>query len=167
MMRSVLAMITSNTIYYGFNNNPSLEALNEGFCDIMANNLVGNNGLSDYEDEQILVNFIGKAVGIETFQKAFFENNSEALMRELLSKCSSSEKLEGLLSQANNNMKTRMNSGQSRLFHIQAQAMQMFEYDKDYIMSSQSMQSSGVKYLDVEEIDNLVKTQAREWARGR
>lgn len=181
MMRAVLALIASNSIYYGFNGNSSLEALNEGYCDVLANNLTGGTRITgdyyeedeellttDYEDEQILVNFIGKSIGLETFEKAFFENDPDLIMKTLLSKCSSPEKLEGFLSQTNNNLKTRRATGVSRLFHIQSQAMKMFEYDKDYIMTKQAMEiSSNIKYLDVEELDDLIKEQMRDWARGK
>ena len=169
MMKAVLAMITQNSIYYGFNNSSNnLEALNVGFCEILANNLVGNEGESQFLDEQILVNYIGSSIGLDVFQKAFFENNPELLMKELLTKCSSPEKLNDLLSQANNNMHTRSKSGESRLYHIQAQALSIFEVDKSFHFQRATLQDASTKYVDYEELDALVKEQMREWTlRGK
>lgn len=169
MMKAVLKMITQNSIYYGFNNgNNNLEALNEGFCEILANNLVGNEtGQSDFEDEQILVNFIGKSIGYDVFKNAFFGNNPDLLMKELLAKCGSVEKLNAFLSQVNNNMHTRKASGKSKLFHLQAQAMSMFEIDKDYLLKRGTMEAfSDHKYVDVDELDDLVRQQTMVWTRG-
>jgi len=178
MMKALLAVITSKSINYGFNGNSRLDALNEGFSDILANNLTAENRVqssydgerfrSDYEDEQILVNFIGKAVGFETFKQAFFENKPEILMETLLRKCSSPENLNSWLERTNNNMKTRRNTGESKLFSIQGEAMKMFEYDKSYIMSRELMEAgTPIKYSDYDKIEALLKEQARQWSRGR
>lgn len=167
MMKAIIGMTTQKDIHYGFNNNSSLEALNVGFCEILANNLAGNEGESQFVDEQVLVNYIGSSIGFDIFQKAFFENNPELLMKELLTKCSSPEKLNDLLSQANNNMHTRRKSGESRLYHIQAQALSMFEVDKSFHFQRAALQDLSTKYIDYEEIDELVNEQLREWTRGK
>ena len=168
LMKAVLAMITQNSIYYGFNSDSRLEALNEGFSEILANNLVGNESRkSQFEDEQILVNFVGKSVGFDKFAQAFFENNPELLMKELLTKCSNLERLNDWLSQANHNLHTRNASGKSRLFNIQAQAMKMFDFDKEYLMSQRTMEAfSDHKYIDIDELEDLVKEQTHKWTRG-
>jgi len=144
-----------------------LEALNAGFCEIIANNLVGNEGESQFLDEQILVNYIGSSIGFDIFQKAFFENNPELLMKELLTKCSNPEKLNNLLRQANNNMHTRRKSGESRLYHIQSQALSMFEVDKNFHFQRAALQDGSTKYIDYEELDELIKEQTIEWTRGK
>ena len=166
LMKQVLKMITQKGINYGFGGN-DLDALNEGFCEVLANNIVGNEGNSDFEDEQILINFIGKSIGFDIIKTAFFENNPELLMKALLTKCGSVEKLNGFLSQTNNNMRTRTSSGVSRLFHLQSQAMSMFEVDRDYLMTKGTMEAfSDNEYVDVDELEELVREQTREWARG-
>lgn len=166
LMKEVLKMTTQNGINYGFGGG-SLDALNEGFCEILANNIVGNEGISDFEDEQIIVNFIGKSIGFDIIKNAFFENNPELLMKALLTKCGSVEKLNGFLSQTNNNMRTRTSSGKSRLFHLQSQAASMFEVDKDYLLGKGTMEAfSDHKYVDIDELEDLVREQTRVWTRG-
>ena len=165
MMKAIIAMITQKGINYGFHNS-DLAALNVGFCEIIANNLVGNEGESQFEDEQVLVNYIGGSIGFPVFLKAFVENNPELLMKELLTKCSKPEDLNSLLSQANNNMYTRRQSGESRLLYIQALASLMFEVDTKYLMAA-LQDVSPTKYVDYEELDELIHSQSMEWTRGK
>jgi len=167
LMKEVLKMITQTGISYGFGGG-SLDALNVGFLEILAANIVGNETKnSDFEDEQIIVNFIGKSIGFDVFKNAFFQNNPELLMKELLVKCGSLEKLNGFLEMANNNMRTRTSSGVSRLYHLQVHAASMFDVDKDYIMKKGTMEAfSDYKYVDIEELDNLVIEQTRTWRKG-
>ena len=51
MMKVILSMVTAKDDYYGFAGNKDLEALNVGFCDMVARALVGNEGVSDNEFE--------------------------------------------------------------------------------------------------------------------
>lgn len=163
MMKTLLSIITAKDLSYGFATNRSLEALNVGFCEIVANNLVGNEGESSYEDEQILVNSIGSSIGLEPFIDAFFTNNSDLLMTKLFARCGSSVALDKFLSQANHNMHTRKQMGTSRLFALQQDAYLMFGSGYDFIMNKRTMEETiGLKYPESEKLEQLSKTDLVE-----
>ena len=109
MMKVIIAMITSKSNYYGFAGNKSLEALNNGFCDMVAKTLVGNEGISGFEQEVEIVDFIGKRIGVSAFTEAFFTNNPDLLLRQMLNLCGEPDALNSFLNQINNNMYTRDN----------------------------------------------------------
>jgi len=84
MMKGILAMITAQDGYYGFNKENKLPALNVGFTEMLACEIVGNNGISDYEEEYIATNLISKIVGEKILIDAYFGNNAELIYQKLL-----------------------------------------------------------------------------------
>jgi hypothetical protein len=84
MMKGILGMITSNGEYYGFNKNNSLNALNIGFTEMLANFLVGNDGICDYEEELLATDLVSQIIGRETLINAYFSNDAETVYKKLL-----------------------------------------------------------------------------------
>ena len=93
--------------FYGFDNDESLTALNEGFLDLTARALVGDGGESGFKQEREIVDFIGKRIGVEPFIEAFFTNQPQVLMTSLLQRFPDKKALENLLEQINYNMSTK------------------------------------------------------------
>lgn len=107
MMMVIISMITAKDNYYGFARNKSLEALNYGFCDMISKTLVGNEGISGYEQELEIVNFVGNRTGVNVFTEAFFTNNPDLLLKTMLDLCGDAKSLNEFLDQTNHNMYTR------------------------------------------------------------
>jgi len=84
MMKGILGMISSAEDYYGFNKNNSLKALNIGFTEMLANFLVGNEGICDYEEELLATNLISHIIGRDTLINAYFNNDAETVYKKLL-----------------------------------------------------------------------------------
>ena len=84
MMKGVIAMIAASDEYYGFNEDNRLVALNVGFTEMLANFLVGNEGICDYEEELLATNLVSEIVGRDILLDAYFNNDSELVYRKLL-----------------------------------------------------------------------------------
>lgn len=82
-MRAVLGMITSTGKYSGFNSSPDLYALNSAYEEILATYLVGNEEMSEQEEEMIITNLIGDVIGTDTLYNAYFSNNGQIIKDEL------------------------------------------------------------------------------------
>lgn len=80
MMRELLNILTAKENYYGFNQNNELEALNIGYTEILTTYLVGNDSICEYEEEIIAANLVGKIVGEDTLNKAYFNNDASLIM---------------------------------------------------------------------------------------
>lgn len=79
-MRMVLSMITSTGTYSGFNSEPSLNALNSAYEEILANYLVGNEELSEQEEEMVITNIVGEIIGADKLFDAYFSNNGKKIL---------------------------------------------------------------------------------------
>ena len=84
MMKGVLALISSNDSYYGFNKDDNLKALNIGYTEMLANFLVGNDGVCDYEEELLATNLISQIIGEETLFNAYFNNDADTVYKKML-----------------------------------------------------------------------------------
>lgn len=85
MMHELLNIITNNGEYCGFNKNNKFVALNEGYNEIITNNLVGNESDNEYlKDEIITTNMIALMIGNDVLYDAFFNNNVDALVKSLI-----------------------------------------------------------------------------------
>jgi len=85
LMHALLSMITAKDNYYGFNNEENtLVALNEGYTEIITNNLVGDVENNFFTDEVIMTNLISKAVGADTMYNAYFNNDSKSIVRAMI-----------------------------------------------------------------------------------
>lgn len=85
LMHSLLGMITAKDNFYGFNNSENtLVALNEGYTEIITNNLVGDTENNFFTDEIIMTNLISKAIGEDTMYNAYFNNDSESIVRAMI-----------------------------------------------------------------------------------
>lgn len=84
MMKGILGMISSAEDYYGFNKDNSLRALNVGFTEMLANFLVGNEGICEYEEELLATNLISQIVGSDILFNAYFNNDAETVYRKML-----------------------------------------------------------------------------------
>ena len=79
-MKIILSMITSNGTYSGFNSDPSLNALNSAYEEILANYLVGSSEVSDQEEEMIITNIVGHIIGVDKLFDAYFSNNGKMIL---------------------------------------------------------------------------------------
>lgn len=84
MMKGLLGLISACDNYYGFNKNDSLYALNIGFTEMLANTLVGNEGICDFEEELLATNLISRIIGRDTLFDAYFNNDAETVYKKLL-----------------------------------------------------------------------------------
>ena len=57
-MKAILEMTASTDKYTGFKSDEKLRALNEAYTEILANYLIGNEGISDLEEEIVVTNLI-------------------------------------------------------------------------------------------------------------
>ena len=84
LMKAVVAMISSADNFYGFDNDEKLTALNEAMTEMIASSVVGNEGISDYEEEIICANLISKLIGVDTLIEAYFSNNAELVLKKMI-----------------------------------------------------------------------------------
>ncbi|MBR3209942.1 MAG: hypothetical protein IKF82_06750 [Bacilli bacterium] len=85
LMHSLLGVITSKDNYYGFNDaEDSLVALNEGYTEIITNNLVGDVDNNFFTYEIVMTNLIGKVIGENLLFEAYFSNDSERMLKAMI-----------------------------------------------------------------------------------
>lgn len=85
LMHCLLGMITAKENYYGFaGEENTLVALNEGYTEILTNNLVGDVENNFFTEEIIMTNLIGKAIGEDTLYNAYFNNDAESIIRAMI-----------------------------------------------------------------------------------
>jgi hypothetical protein len=75
--------------------------------------------MSKYIDERIATNLLGTAVGTENLIQAYFENDSQSVIKALVQKSNDMESVKKLLDMMNYNVKGRFVSGKSMLGEIQ------------------------------------------------
>lgn len=109
LMHALLGMITAKDNYYGFNNEENtLVALNEGYTEIITNNLVGDVENNFFTDEIIMTNLISKAIGEDTMYNAYFGNDSKSIVRAMIeAEVSKMEKIQKFIDDLNNDLKNR------------------------------------------------------------
>ena len=83
LMRELLNMITAKDNFTGFNKDNAYEALNIGYTEILANYLVGNEEISEYEDEIVATNMIAEVIGNDTLFNAYFNNDETLIMNSV------------------------------------------------------------------------------------
>ena len=87
LMYELLNVITNNGKMTGFNLNDKYRALNAGYTEMLANNLVGNDSdISNLESEVISTNIVALIIGEDTIFKAYFNNDANMLTNALLEK---------------------------------------------------------------------------------
>jgi len=87
MMYELLNIITNNGKMTGFNMNNQFRALNAGYTEILANNLVGNESdVSNLEAEVISTNMIAYVIGEDVMFNAYFNNDANMLTSAMLEK---------------------------------------------------------------------------------
>lgn len=85
LMVALLHMIGNNGKQIGFNQNNKFEALQAGYLEMLANNLVGNEAEESYlEDEMISTNLICSMVDPDILFEAYFTNNASMLADALV-----------------------------------------------------------------------------------
>ena len=85
MMHALLGVITAKDNYYGFNNeSDALLALNEGYTEIITNNLVGDIEDNFFTDEIIMTNLIGKLIGNDVLFESYFGNDTSRVVKAML-----------------------------------------------------------------------------------
>ena len=85
LMHALLGIITSKENYYGFNNSDdTLVALNEGYTEILTNNLVGDVENNFFTDEMVITNLISKVIGEDALYDAYFNNDSASILKAMI-----------------------------------------------------------------------------------
>ena len=82
-MKAILQMMTSTQSFTGFNSDDRLRALNLAYTEILANYMVGNEGVSDLEEEMLVTNLLSHIVGKDTMFNSYFSNNGEPIIRAM------------------------------------------------------------------------------------
>lgn len=87
MMYELLNIITNNGSLTGFNLNDKFRALNAGYTEILANNLVGNDSeIPHLESEVISTNMIALVIGEDVMFNAYFNNDAALLTKAMIEK---------------------------------------------------------------------------------
>ena len=85
LMHGLLNVISSNDVQSGFNYNDKFKALNAGYTEILANNLVGNDGELSYLDEEVIsTNLIASIIGDDVLFDSYFKNDTNKLVAALV-----------------------------------------------------------------------------------
>lgn len=83
LMRELLNVMTSKDNFTGFNNDNEYEALNIGYTEMLANLLVGNESVNEYENEVIAADLMVSLIGEEYVFKAYFNNDVNCIINAL------------------------------------------------------------------------------------
>ena len=84
-MHGLINIITSNDIQTGFDYNDRFTALNEGFTQMITNNLVGNHSEKNYfEEEMISTNLVCHMIDVSVLEESYFTNDSRKLASILM-----------------------------------------------------------------------------------
>ena len=84
-MHGLLNVISSNDVQTGFNYGDKFKALNAGYTEILANNLVGNDSDLSYLDEEVIsTNLIASMIGNDVLFEAYFGNDTNKLVSALI-----------------------------------------------------------------------------------
>lgn len=87
LMFELLNIITNNGEYTGFNKNDKFRAMNAGYTEILANNLVGNDSdISLLEPEVISTNMIAYIIGEDVLFDSYFHNDANLITNKMLEK---------------------------------------------------------------------------------
>lgn len=87
LMYELLNVITNNGEFTGFNKNDKFRALNAGYTEILANNLVGNDSdISLFEQDVISTNMIALIIGEDAFFDSYFNNDANLIANKMLEK---------------------------------------------------------------------------------
>ena len=84
LMKAVVAMASATDTYYGFNKEEKLYALNRAITEMIATSVVGNEGISDYEEEVLCANLISKLIGVDTLVYAYFNNDADLVLKKMI-----------------------------------------------------------------------------------
>lgn len=83
LMKCVLQMIASAKTYTGFSSDDRLRALNLAYTEILANYLVGNEGISELEEEILVTNLISHVIGKDVLFNSYFTNDGEPIIKAM------------------------------------------------------------------------------------
>ena len=85
LMHALLGVITGKDNRYGFTTvDNKMIALCEGYTEILTNYLVGDVEDNYFTDEIIIANLISKVVGEDVLFEAYFNNDSEKLLKAMM-----------------------------------------------------------------------------------
>lgn len=85
LTHQLLNVITAKDDYTGFANDKNFKALNRGFTEIIANNLVGNDSDVSYYDEEVnAASMTALLIGHEAMMNAYFINDSKVILNEII-----------------------------------------------------------------------------------
>lgn len=82
-MKAILEMSTSTNTFTGFSSDERLRVLNLAYTEILATFLIGNEGITELEEEVLITNLISHIVGKETLYNSYFTNNGVPIIKAL------------------------------------------------------------------------------------
>jgi len=85
LMKAILQMSTATNSFTGFNSDDRLRALNLAYTEILANYIIGNDGVSELEEEMLITNLLSHVVGQDTMFNSYFSNNGEPIIMAMQS----------------------------------------------------------------------------------
>lgn len=84
LMKAIVAIIASTDEYYGFDKDGGLSALNKAVTEMIATSIIGNDGVSDYEEEIFIANMLSKIIGVDVLVESYFKNDSDTILRKMV-----------------------------------------------------------------------------------
>ena len=163
MMMRTLEMVTAKDNYYGINDNGKLEGINAGLTEIIANNLVGNEGAEKHCDEMVLTNLITEVAGFNNALNAYFNNNSAYFTKPFIRTCNDPEKAMLLLDEIQYNYEMKERLGYSNLGKLQKRIVEIglsennIEYFKNNVVTNPEMLSNNIKYDNLSEVNSYLQ----------
>lgn len=110
----------------GLTKNNNLIGLDEGLCENMAESLVGNDGVTPYEDEKIVARLLCQILGDNELKKCFFNSNPEELVEKMHLLANNNVDIDKMLYLMNANYKNHTNGGKSSLGEIERMCIDLF-----------------------------------------
>lgn len=83
LMKGILQMATCTKTFTGFNSDERLRALNLAYTEILATFLVGNEGVSDLDEEMLITNILSHIIGKDTMYNSYFTNDGEPIIKAM------------------------------------------------------------------------------------
>ena len=137
MMMRTLEMVTAKDNYYGFNDNGKWEGINAGLTEIIANNLVGNEGAEKH--------LITEVAGFNNALNAYFNNNSAYFTKPFIRNCNDPEKAMLLLDEIQYNYEMKERLGYSNLGKLQKRIVEI------------GLSENNIKYDNLSEVNSYLQ----------
>ena len=166
LTRSLVSMVTADENRFGFDDEQgSLQALNEGYTEMITNYLVGTEEDNFYTAEVIIANLISRAITEDTMYNAYFNNDSKTILDALITASNNildEEKRETMLADFNNDLTSRSNHLPTNEFEKQGMIIDYFpqvakNHPEDFCFSPEYYPEWTREHLDVENLEMVAE----------